>query len=150
MNKVKPCVLLLSAIIGIENNRLEQLALDQSHSIDLTSDYSHSPYEILIKECISFTLPNIFNSIQSLSINLKHLPRLFHTFKIIDAEKWLNLKHLKIMEGRLTSHTGTPYTIGKLYSLFCSFKVNLVQDLILSKTSYTEETVFILYYTVNT
>ncbi|CAF3086960.1 unnamed protein product, partial [Rotaria socialis] len=38
MNKVKPKVSLLCSIIAIGNNRLEQLALDKCHSIDLTID----------------------------------------------------------------------------------------------------------------
>ncbi len=42
MNKVKPRVLLLCSIITIGNNRLEQLALDKCHSIDLTIDYFQS------------------------------------------------------------------------------------------------------------
>jgi hypothetical protein len=39
MNKIKHRPILLYSMIGIKNIRLEQLALDQCHSIDLTSDY---------------------------------------------------------------------------------------------------------------
>ena len=61
MNKVKPQVLLLCSIITIGNNRLEQLALDKCHSVDLTFDYVRSPYQTLIEliqfpiKCIIFT-----------------------------------------------------------------------------------------------
>ncbi|CAF4407326.1 unnamed protein product [Rotaria sp. Silwood2] len=115
MNKVKPRELLLYSIIGIGNNRLEQLALDQCHSIDLTFDYCHSPHEIIIKQLISSTFVCIFNSIESLSINVKHLPRLVHMAKTIDDKNCLNLKYLKIMAGRFYSNTGTPYTIDSYY-----------------------------------
>ncbi|CAF2862057.1 unnamed protein product [Rotaria sp. Silwood2] len=48
MNKVKPKVLLLCSIIALGNNRLEQLALEKCHSIDLTIDYFQSLYESLM------------------------------------------------------------------------------------------------------
>jgi hypothetical protein len=58
MNKIKPRAILLYSMIGIKNIRLEQLALDQCHSIDLTSDYFVSwSDEMLIQKFISFTLP---------------------------------------------------------------------------------------------
>ena len=43
LKKVNPQVLLLCAMIDIGNNRLEQLAFDKCHSIDLTFDYFQSP-----------------------------------------------------------------------------------------------------------
>ena len=49
MNKVKPRVLLLCSIIGIGNNRLEQLAIDNCHSFDLTFDYCQSSHEQLME-----------------------------------------------------------------------------------------------------
>jgi hypothetical protein len=114
MNKVKPRELLLYSIIGIEHNRLEQLALDQCNPIDLTFDYH--PHEILVKELISYTLPCIFNYIESLTINAVWLQDFIDAVQRIDDENCLNLKHLKIMGGRLYNNTGTPYTTGKLYS----------------------------------
>jgi hypothetical protein len=103
-------------MIGIKNIRLEQLALDQCHSIDLTSDYFDSPYEMLIQEFISFTLPCIFNYIESLTINIIHIPDLDHIIKKIDDKNCLNnLKHLKIMAGRLYCDTEVPFRTSKLY-----------------------------------
>jgi hypothetical protein len=115
MSKVKPCALLLTAIIGTGNNRLEQLALVECPSIDLTLDYYYSPYEMLIKEWLLYILPHILNFIRSITINLKHLPRLYYITRIIDAKSCVNLKQLKIMAGCLHKYTGTPYTISKLY-----------------------------------
>jgi hypothetical protein len=131
MNKVKPRVMLLSSIIGIENNRLEQLALDQCHSIDLTFDYYHSPYEMLIKEWISCTLPCIFNYIESLAINLPRMPRLARVVRTIDDKDCMNLKHFKLMGGRLHINTGTPFTTSKLYIILLYLFKHIRQKLIL-------------------
>ncbi|CAF3745416.1 unnamed protein product, partial [Rotaria sordida] len=70
-NKVKPRVLLLNSIITIGNTRLEQLAIDKCHSIDLTFDYVQSPYETLIQRFYSHIMPHIIDNIQSLTINIR-------------------------------------------------------------------------------
>jgi len=77
MNKVKPQMLLLCSIIAIGNNRLEQLALDQCHSIDLTY-YYRSPYESLIERFYSHVMSRISNQIQSLTLDIPHIPYLIN------------------------------------------------------------------------
>jgi hypothetical protein len=47
--------LLLCSIIGIENNRLEQLALNKCHSIDFTFDYYRSSHQQFLKRFYSIT-----------------------------------------------------------------------------------------------
>ncbi|CAF1456976.1 unnamed protein product, partial [Rotaria sordida] len=113
MNKIKPRPILLYSMIGIKNIRLEQLALEQCHSIDLTSDCFDSSYEMFIYEFISFTLPYIFNYIKSLTIDIVHVQHLNYIQKTIYDENYLNnLKHLKIMAGRLHCDTGGPFRAG--------------------------------------
>ena len=116
MNKIKPRPILLNSMIGIKNIRLEQLARDQCHSIDLTSDYFDSPYEIFIQKFISFTLPCIFNYIESLTIDIVHIRDLDHITKTIHDKNCLNnLKHLKIMVGRFHCNRKIPLRAYKLY-----------------------------------
>ena len=130
MNKVKPQVLLLCSIIDIGNNRLEQLALDKCHSIDLTFDYFQSPYQSLIERFYSHVMPRIINNIQSLTLNIQHIPYII-TFVEKNCNGTLpNLTHLKIMIGRQCLSTGTPYTLGKLCKLcivFFSYILNILQ-----------------------
>ncbi|CAF3333006.1 unnamed protein product [Rotaria sp. Silwood1] len=110
MNKIKPRPILLYSMIGIKNIRLEQLALGQCHSIDLTSDYFESPNEMLIQKFISFTLPCIFNYIESLTINILHIRNFDRIAKTIHDKNCLNnLKHLKIMAGRFHCDTQVPF-----------------------------------------
>jgi hypothetical protein len=68
MNKVKPEVLLLCSIITVGNNRLEQLALDKCHSIDLTFDYCQSPYKSLIRRFYSHVMPSIIHNVGDIVI----------------------------------------------------------------------------------
>ncbi|CAF4061155.1 unnamed protein product [Rotaria sordida] len=111
MNKVKPHVLLLSSIITIGNNRLEQLALDKCHSIDLTFDYVQSPYETLIQRFYLDIMPHIVNNIQSLTLTIRHIPHII-TFAEKNSNGTLpDLTHLKIMIGKQHDQTGTPYTV---------------------------------------
>ncbi|CAF4399062.1 unnamed protein product [Rotaria socialis] len=111
MNKVKPKVLLLCSIITVGNNRLEELALDKCHSIDLTFDYFRSPYQNLIQRFYSHVLPCIINNVQSLTLNIQHIPNI-STFAERNSNEILpNLTHLKIMMGRKRSITGTPYIL---------------------------------------
>ncbi|CAF1294371.1 unnamed protein product [Rotaria sordida] len=137
MNKIKPRVLLLNSIITIGNNRLEQLAIDKCHSIDLTFDYAESPYETLIQRFYSHIMPHIIDNIQSLTINIRHIPDII-TFAKKDYNGTLpNLTYLKIMIGRQHRQTGTPYTLDRsgmvVYSVFrrqplCSMIPQFVQS----------------------
>jgi hypothetical protein len=109
MNKIKQRPILLYSMIGIKNIRLEQLALGQSHSIDLTSDYFDISYKYqkFIEKFILFTLPCIFNHIKSLTIDIIHIRHLDYMTEEMKNKNCLNnLKHLKIMAGRLNSHAG--------------------------------------------
>ncbi|CAF2774014.1 unnamed protein product [Rotaria sp. Silwood2] len=120
MNKIKPRVLLVSSIITIGNNRLEQLAIDKCHSIDLTFDYVQSPYETLIQRFYSHIMPHIIDNIQSLTINIRHISDIM-TFAQKNYNGTLpNLTHLKIMIGRQYDQTGTPYTLDTLGKLLLS------------------------------
>jgi hypothetical protein len=114
MKQVKPKVLLLCSIIGTGNNRLEELAFDKCDTIDLTFDYFQSPYQFLIQRFYSHVMPCIINNIQSLTLNIQHIPNII-TFAERNSNGILpNLTHLKIMLGKQHSVTGTPYTLGKL------------------------------------
>ncbi len=116
MNKIKPRAILLYSMIGIKHIRLEQLALDQCHSIDLTSDYFDSLYEMLIQKFISSTLPCISNYIESLTIDIEHIQDLDRIARTIHGKNCLNnLKHLKIMAGRLHCDTEGNFRTSKLY-----------------------------------
>jgi len=114
MNKIEYRAELLCSIIDIGNNRLEQLALDKCHSIDLTFDYVQSPHKPLIERFYSHIMPRICNNIQSLTLNFQHIHRIVAFVKKNCNETLPNLTHLKIMIGRRSSKTGTPYTLGKL------------------------------------
>jgi hypothetical protein len=101
-------------MIGIGNNRLEELAFDRCHSIDLTLDYLGSPYGSLMKRFYSYVMPRIIHDIQSLTINLHDISSI-KTFVENSCNGTLpNLTHLKIMLGAKQNKTGVPYTIGKL------------------------------------
>jgi hypothetical protein len=115
MNKVEAQVLLLCSIIGIGNNRLEQLALSKCHSIDLTFDYYNSSHQTFLKRFYSHVLPRIYNDIQSLVFPMQHLTRISNFAKTNSDGTFPNLKHLKIMIGKKCSRTGTPFILGKLY-----------------------------------
>ncbi|CAF1439031.1 unnamed protein product [Rotaria sordida] len=120
MNKIKPRVLLLNSIITIGNNRLEQLAIDKCHSIDLTFDYAESPYETVIQRFYSHIMPHIIDNIQSLIINIRHIPDIITFAKKNDNGTLPNLTHLKIMIGRQHRQTGTPYTLDRSGKSFLS------------------------------
>ncbi len=112
-NQVQPQVFLLCSMIGIGNNRLEKLAFDKCHSIDLTFDYYRSPDKLFLERFYSHVMPRICNNIQSLSFNLQHLSY-FVTFAEENCDGTLpNLTHLKIMIGKKCTITGTPFTLGK-------------------------------------
>ena len=76
MNKVKPHFLLFCSIIGTENKRLEQLALDKCDSIDLTSDYNESTYKLFTDRFYLHVMPRIYNNIRSLILNIRNVPRI--------------------------------------------------------------------------
>jgi hypothetical protein len=113
MKKVNPQVLLLCSMIDIGNNRLEQLAFDRCHSIDLTFDYPRAPHALLMERFYSHVMPRISHDIESLTIDLRHIASI-KTFENNFNGTFPNLTHLKIMLGAKHSKTGIPYTIGKL------------------------------------
>ncbi|CAF0831379.1 unnamed protein product [Rotaria sordida] len=113
MNKIKPQVLLLCCIINIGNHRLEHLALDKCHSIDLSFDYQFNPYTLLLKRFHIDVLPRIYNNIQSLTISIKHLLPIDAAVKAMPDKLLPNLRHLKILVGYRHLYTGTPFKIGE-------------------------------------
>jgi hypothetical protein len=121
MNKIQPRVLLLCSIIDIGNNRLEQLALDGCHSINLNFNYFQSPHTLLfIRRFYSHVMPRISNYIQSLTLNIGHIYYLM-TFAEQNCNGTLpNLTHLKITNGRQCHDTGIPHTLSKLLLYFLS------------------------------
>ncbi|CAF1578875.1 unnamed protein product, partial [Rotaria magnacalcarata] len=121
---------LLCSIIAIGNNRLEQLALDKYHSIDLTIDYFQSPYESLMTRFYSHVVYRIIDNIQSLTLNIRKIPNII-TFVEKNSNGILpNLTHLKIMIGRQSHRTGIPYTLDassmKIYRVFHSESLSCV------------------------
>jgi len=131
MNKVKPRVLLLCSIVGIGNNRLEQLAIGNCHSIDLTFDYRQSSHEQLMERFYSHVLPRIYNNIQSLVFTFQHLLRISAFAEENCDGTFPNLTHLKMMIPRKCSITGTTFTLGKLnYSFrFSNLHSNVISGL---------------------
>ena len=113
MSKVKPQALLLCSIISIGNHRLEQLAIDKCHSIDLSLVYPGLSHELLFGRFYSHVLPRICNTIQSMTISFLQLLRIDAAVKAIGDESLPNLRHLKISAGRRCINTGTPFTISK-------------------------------------
>ena len=59
MKKVHPQVLFLCSMFGIGNERLEQLAFDTCHSIDLTCDYPPNSYKLVRKQLHYNVMPRI-------------------------------------------------------------------------------------------
>jgi hypothetical protein len=114
MKKVNPQVLLLCSMMNIGNNRLQQLAFDRCHSIDLTFDYLRAPHKLLMKRFYSDVLPRIIHNIKSLAINHHHISSIKSFLKNNCNGTLPNLTHLKIMIGAKHAETGIPYTIGKL------------------------------------
>ena len=114
-NEVKPEVFLLSSMINIGNNRLEQLALTKCHSIDLTFDYYHPLDGSPLQRFYLFTLPHISNNIRSLSINLRHLIHLDTSVRNCIDEMIFSLTHLKIIFGLYHRRSGKCFTIGKFF-----------------------------------
>ena len=68
----------------------------------------------------SDVMPRIWNHIQSITINLRHLPYLRVISQEVHHENLSKLTHLKIITGRLYNNTGTSYTTSKLYSIVIS------------------------------
>ncbi|CAF1148284.1 unnamed protein product [Rotaria sordida] len=118
MKKVNPRMLLLCSMIGIGNNRLEALAFDICHSIDLTFDYPQAPHRSFRRRFFSHVMPRISYDIQSLRINLNHIQSI-KTFVENNCNGTLpNLTHLKIMLGTNQVKTGIPYTIVTIGNVF--------------------------------
>ena len=113
MKKVHPQVLFLCSMVGIRNNRLERLAFDKCHSIDLTCDYFPSSYKLVMKQFYFDVMPRIKHDIKSLTIKLDQIS-FIKTFVEKKCNKTLpNLTHLKIMLGAKRIKFGIPYTLGK-------------------------------------
>ncbi|CAF1227901.1 unnamed protein product, partial [Rotaria sordida] len=112
MKKVNPQVLFLCSMINIGNYRLEQLAFDRYHSIDLTFDYFRASHKLFMKRFYSNVMPRIIHDIKSLTINLYQISSI-QTFVENNCNRTLpNLTHLKIMLGTKRSLIGILYTIG--------------------------------------
>jgi hypothetical protein len=129
MNKAKPHVLLLCSIIGIDNNRLEQLALDKCQIIDLTFDYLQSPHDSLFERFYSHVMPRIFNNIQSLTLYIQHLPNIITSVEKNCDGIFPNLTHLRILRCRRMPKTGTPYRLGKLLNICFSIAEVLLMSI---------------------
>jgi len=114
LKKVNPQVLLLCSMIDIDNHRLEQLAFDKCHSIDLPSDYFKAPYQSLMKRFYSHVMPRISHDIQSLTISLGQIWSM-KTFVENHCNGTLpNLTHLKILFDLKYPKTGIPFGSGNL------------------------------------
>jgi len=113
MNKVKPQVALFCSIIGVDNNRLEQLAFDKCHSFDLTYDYFQVSHKLFFERFYSHVMLHISTNIQSLTVDIRHLPDII-TFAEKSNGILHNLKHLKIVYTVIHVKTGGPCTLGKL------------------------------------
>ena len=74
MKKVNPQVLFICCMINIGNHRLEQLAFDRCHSIDLTFDFFRAPHRSVMKRFYTHVMPRIGHDIKSLTIHLRHIP----------------------------------------------------------------------------
>jgi hypothetical protein len=74
MKKVNPQVLLLCSMINIGNHRLEQLAFDRCHSIDLSFNYYRAAHRSLMKRFYSHVMPRVWHDIQSLTIKFCRIP----------------------------------------------------------------------------
>jgi hypothetical protein len=113
-------------MINIGNNRLEELAFDRCHSIDLTFDYIRAPHKLLMKRFYSNVLPRIIPNIKSLTINHSHILSIKSFLEKTNCNETLpNLIHLKIMVGAKHAETGIPYTIGKLQLIEFFSKLSL-------------------------
>jgi len=101
-------------MIDIGNHRLEQLAFDRCHSIDLTFNFFRSPYQPLMKSFYSHVMPRISHDIQSLTILLEHISSITAFVENNCNGTLPSLTHLKILLGAQRAKTGIPYTIGNL------------------------------------
>ncbi|CAF3822736.1 unnamed protein product, partial [Rotaria sp. Silwood1] len=111
MNKIKPRLILLSSIITVGNNLLEQLVLDKCNSVDLTFDYVKSPYKTHIEQFLFRCHVSYHHNIQSLALNTRHIHEIINFAKKNYNGTVPHLTHLKIMIDRQHDETGTPYTL---------------------------------------
>ena len=104
MKKVNPRVLFLCAMIDFGNNRLEQLAFDTCHLIDLTFNYRQVlVHKLLMKRFYTDVMLRINHNIKSITKNL-YDTSLMITFVEKNSNGALpNLTHLKIMLGAESS-----------------------------------------------
>ncbi len=114
MNKIKPRVLLLCSIIDIGNKRLEQLALDRCHSIDLTFNYFESSHELFFRRFYLHVMSRISNQIQSVTLDIPYIIDLINVAEQNCNGTLPNLTHVKITSDIQCHRTGTPYILSKL------------------------------------
>ncbi len=127
MKKVNPQMLFLCSMINIGNHRLEQLAFDSCHSIDLTFDFFRAPHLSLMKQFYSHVMPRIGHDIQSLTIYLRHIPSIRTVVDNNFSGTLQNLTHIKILLGAQYAKTNIPYTIGNLWMIsFCKLSLFIV------------------------
>ena len=112
LKKVDCQASLLCSMIDIGNDRLEQLAFDRCHSIDLSSYFYQAKHRSLKNKFYSYVMPRICHDIRSLTITHQHISSM-KTFIDQNYNATLpNLTHLKFLLGPTNSKTGIPFTIG--------------------------------------
>ena len=115
LKKVNPQVLLLCSMLDIGNHRLERLAFDRCHSIDLTSNYiSTIHHRSLIERFYSHVMPRIIQDIQSLTINLRDIPSIKTFLENYCNGTLPNLTHLKLALNTRHATTEISFIIGNL------------------------------------
>jgi hypothetical protein len=110
MRQVKLLVELLTSFIGVGNARLDNLVLDRSRcsSIDLTFDFQCSPQRMVMERFFSHVLPCIYNNIESLALNFKHLSYVsVIAFRTLERH-FPNLSQFKIVQSRRVPGSGIP------------------------------------------
>ena len=115
LKKVDPQALLLCAMLDIGNHRLQRLAFDKCHSIDLTSSYiSTIHHRSLMDRFYSHVMPRIGEDVQSLTINFRDI-RSIKTFVESHCNGILpNLTHLKVVLNLKQPKTDISFSIGNL------------------------------------
>jgi hypothetical protein len=113
MKKVHPQVLFLCSMVGIGNDRLERLAFDTCHLIDLTCDYFPNTYKLVMKQIYFNVMPRIIHDIKSLRIKFHQISFIETFLKKRCNGTSPNLTHLEIILGAKHVKTSIPYTLGK-------------------------------------
>ena len=112
LKKVDSQVILLCSMIDIDNHRLEQLAFDRCHSIDLSARCYQTKYRSLKHKFFSAVMPRIFHDIHSLTITYDHMWSM-KTFIEQNCNGTLpNLTHLKFLLDLRHAKSGMPSILG--------------------------------------